>query len=284
VNVGTIGMAGWSTCGPVIDESDPFLDTRQAVLWHDGSAATPGGNVPLALQNFPESAGGYLWKRDGSDVGVCFGDSGGPLFRERADASREVLGVLSLLWYDGDSHRAIAAAWADLTREPLRSWLLANVRDDAQAGGHSAAWRAAHGKDADFWYGEVDYTGACDTARDPDCDHWYSEHDDQPDVYDPDQAETPPEPTRPCSDLCGPPVAISSPWYGSGSLGSAATCHETTLPVNGLACGGLVAPRVLKVNGQVIDCGHVSLPPARSGGYCFQTSAGAQDWAWFQLW
>lgn len=55
---------------------------------------------------------------------------------------------------------------------------------------HSWRWLNQHAKSADFWYGEVDYTGACDTARDPDCDHWYTEHDNCPAVANPQQVDS----------------------------------------------------------------------------------------------
>jgi hypothetical protein len=285
---GVTGMAGWSTCGPNIDVSDPSVTTRLAVLWQDGTYAGADGAVPLALQNLAQDPDpGHLWKREGTDVGVCFGDSGGPLFAVREGGTREVLGVLSLLWFDGETHHALAAAWADITQDPLRAWILEHVLDSAN-GGHSAAWLAAHGKDpASFWYGETDYTGACDTVRDPDCDTWYSEHDDAPDVFDPEQGGSdvpPPAPSTPCSDLCAAPVAIGSASYSAAQLGTAPTCHETMFPLHGLACGGLVAPRTLSVNGQAIDCAHVVIPAARAGGYCVQTTAGEHDWAWFSLW
>jgi hypothetical protein len=57
----------------------------------------------------------------------------------------------------------------------------------------------------DYWKGEVDYTGPCDTARDSDCDHWYDEHDNCPTFYNPDQIE---------GTVCppsGPPLLLPTP-------------------------------------------------------------------------
>jgi hypothetical protein len=74
-----------------------------------------------------------------------------------------------------------------------------------------------------MWFGEADYTGACDRARDRDCDYWYDEHDNCPFVSNADQ-KTPDNladwgpgalcalcPSDPYNDrdkdgVCGPPA------------------------------------------------------------------------------
>jgi hypothetical protein len=281
-NAGKVGMAGWSTCGPDINTSNPNQTTRQAVVWTDGIYNSGSGPASLDLTNVAES-GGNAWKRDGTDVGVCLGDSGGPLFVEHADMTREVFGVLSLLWFYPDGGQIVASAWTDITKDPVRSWLNDSLLDRNNGGGHSAAWLSFHGKDPNtFWFGEVDYTGTCDTARDPDCDHWYSEHDSDPNLYNPDQAE----PSQlPCGGLCSNPTVFASQYFSSGSLGTAASCHETTQSLQGMVCGNLANSRVLTVNGQPINCSqNVTLPARRNGGYCIQTTAGDYPWAYFSTW
>lgn len=281
-NVGKIGMAGWSTCGPNINVTNSSQTTRQAVVWTDGVYSAATGPAPLNLTNVAES-GANAWKREGTDVGVCLGDSGGPLFVEHADMTREVFGVLSLLWYYPDGGQIVASAWTDITKDPVRSWINDAVLDKNFGGGHSAEWLAFHGKDpSTFWYGEVDYTGTCDTVRDPDCDHWYSEHDSAPNLYNPDQTE----PSQlPCGGLCANPTVMESEYFSSGSLGSGATCHETTQSLQGMVCGNLASSRTLTVNGQPVDCSKsITLPAKRNGGYCIQTTAGDFAWAYFSTW
>jgi len=280
-NSGGIGIAGWSKCGRNIDTYNYTNTKRQAAIWQNGVYNGPSGAAPLNLERRTNTSGS-LWHRDGIDVGVCFGDSGGPIFVAHPDGTREVIGVSSLLWYDPNSRDAVAASWADLTSTNGGTWILANVLDSGN-GGHTAQWLAAHGKDAgSFWYGEADYTGACDTAQDPDCDYWYSSHDDAPTDYDPEQAGPP---TTPCGGLCGSPVSISSQYYTSGQLGSAATCHESYQPMTGFVCGNVASSRAVRINGVQVPCGqNVTIPPKRAGGYCVQTDAGPYDWAYFQTW
>jgi hypothetical protein len=280
-NSGSIGIAGWSKCGPDIDTYDYSNPKRQAAIWQNGIYNAPSGPAPLNLQQRTNDAGS-LWHRDGVDVGVCFGDSGGPIFIAHPDGTREVLGVSALVWFYEDTRDAVAASWADITSPEVQSWILANVLDSAN-GGHSTEWLAAHGKTEDtFWYGETDYTGACDTAQDPDCDYWYSSHDDAPTIYNPEQGGPP---TTPCGGLCGNPTPISSQYYSSGQLGSAATCHESYQPMTGFVCGNVASSRAVRINGVQVPCGqNVTIPPSRLGGYCVQTDAGPTDWAYFTTW
>jgi hypothetical protein len=72
---------------------------------------------------------------------------------------------------------------------------------------------------------------------------------------------------------------------GAEQLGSAATCHESYQPVTGFVCGNVASSRTVKINGVQVCCGqNVTIPPARQGGYCVQTSAGPYDWAYFTTW
>ena len=277
-NSGGIGIAGWSRCGRNIDT---YSDNpkRQAAIWQDGVYNGPSGAALLNLE-LRTNPDGRLWFREGDTVGTCFGDSGGPLFIAHPDGTREVFGVSSLLYYVGRD--AVAAAWTDITSDQVRPWIEANVLDSAN-GGHTAEWLTAHAKDAStFWYGEADYTGACDTAQDPDCDYWYSSHDDAPTIYDPQQSGPP---TTPCEGLCNNPINISSQYYNSGQLGSNATCHQSYQPMTGFVCGNIGAGREVMINGVQVPCGQsVTIPPQRAGGYCVQTDPGPYDWAYFVTW
>jgi hypothetical protein len=278
---GGIGIAGWSKCGRNIDTYDFSNPKRQAAIWQNGVYNGPNGVAPLNLEQWT-NADGSLWYRPGDDVGVCFGDSGGPIFISHSDGTREVIGITSLLWYVEPERNAVASGWADITSTPVKTWIQANVLDSAN-GGHTAAWLTAHGKYAStFWYGEADYTGACDTAQDPDCDYWYSSHDDAPTVYNPEQGGPP---TTPCGGLCGNPTSISSQYYNSGQLGSNATCHQSYSPMTGFQCGNVAASRAVRINGVPVTCGtNIPIPPPRLGGYCVQTDAGPYDWAYFATW
>jgi hypothetical protein len=78
----------------------------------------------------------------------------------------------------------------------------------------------------------------------------------------------------------------------SGDLGTAATCHEVTGgAVAGIVCGNFAQPRELRVNDEVWTfqdgtnwgCGMMppTPPPLRNGGYCFETTAGNNSFAYF---
>lgn len=123
------------------------------------------------------------------------GDSGGPLFVVRPDGSRDVIGVLNGRGWD----IVIGAhmVWPDITRGQNKSWLLDHVRESTidPALRHSADWLTRHGKTGDSWWGELDYSGACDHVHDGDCDGWWDKnpdashpiHDNCPLIPNPDQ-------------------------------------------------------------------------------------------------
>lgn len=101
------------------------------------------------------------------------GDSGGPLYAERSDGSRDPIGVIS------GYAAGYGYGYAKLSRPDVIAFIKANAVDTSP----SALWFRRHGKIAgDHWYGETDYVGPCDPARDTDCDHWYNEHDNCPRV------------------------------------------------------------------------------------------------------
>lgn len=105
---------------------------------------------------------------------VSEGDSGGPLYIERADGSRDPIGLVSGRVVDH------GFGYAKLSRADVQSFVLANAVDVTP----TANWFRRHGKvSGQYWYGETDYVGPCDTSRDTDCDHWYLEHDNCPEVF-----------------------------------------------------------------------------------------------------
>lgn len=97
-----------------------------------------------------------------------------------------------------------------------------------------------------------------------------------------------PAAAAPCDGLCTSPVAFSiNGSFQSGAIGTGAVCLETKSVVHGGNCGNFVSPRSLKVNGTSEPCNSgnwASVPPARNGGYCIQTTAGNQPWAFITAW
>lgn len=88
----------------------------------------------------------------------------------------------------------------------------------------------------------------------------------------------------PCAGLCANPTVFSAQNYNSGNLGEAATCHQTTTAFSIVACGNFVLPRGLTINGttQIMCSGQfAALPPPRNGGFCLQTNAGRESYAYF---
>jgi subtilisin family serine protease len=93
--------------------------------------------------------------------------------------------------------------------------------------------------------------------------------------------------TNPCQAFCATPTPISwSGSYQSGSLGTGASCRETTQPVTGGNCGNFSGGRQLLVNGVTMPCNGSnwpSVPAAVNGGYCVQATAGQPAWSFFTL-
>jgi hypothetical protein len=96
-----------------------------------------------------------------------------------------------------------------------------------------------------------------------------------------------PVPATPCAGICANPTTFT--WtgsYQSGNLGTGAVCRETTHPVVGGNCGNFSGGRTLSLNGTVMPCNNTnwpSLPAARNGGYCVNTTAGQFPWAFVTL-
>jgi len=86
----------------------------------------------------------------------------------------------------------------------------------------------------------------------------------------------------PCAGLCTNPTVFTSTTYTSSSLGTLATCHETTANLTGAVCENFTTTRTFSVNGVAQMCAtNIALPPKRNGGYCFQASAGQPSYASF---
>jgi PKD repeat protein len=94
--------------------------------------------------------------------------------------------------------------------------------------------------------------------------------------------------TGACAGLCTSPTIFTiNGSYQSGNLGTGAVCYQTTSVVHGGNCSNFVSPRTLKVNGTAEACNTgnwSSIPAARNGGYCIQTTSGNQSYASFALW
>jgi hypothetical protein len=200
-----IGISGWSS----VSGHDP---TKRQVggygdIYH--YPGYPGGG--------PGTPSGQYWVHAEAGLQIEPGDSGGPLFWQWPDRTRQVIGVaggsLQIPFaIDGfDCTFNACDIWTDVTRGAIADW----VRNQMEDRSRSSAWLDAHGRGyswgadgtfhPDYWKGEVDYTGPCDLARDSDCDHWYDEHDNCPSTYNPDQldgAACPPPP---------PPLFLPTP-------------------------------------------------------------------------
>jgi PKD repeat protein len=89
----------------------------------------------------------------------------------------------------------------------------------------------------------------------------------------------------PCANLCSNPLNFTiNGSFQSGNIGTGAVCYQTTSVMHGGNCGNFVSPRTLQVNGTTESCvggNWASVPAARNGGYCIQTTSGNQPWAFF---
>jgi PKD repeat protein len=94
--------------------------------------------------------------------------------------------------------------------------------------------------------------------------------------------------TNPCANLCSNPTNFTiNGSFQSGNIGTGAVCLQTTSVIHGGNCGNFVSPRKLTVNGtqEVCNSGNwASVPAARNGGYCIQTTSGNQPWAFITAW
>jgi hypothetical protein len=87
----------------------------------------------------------------------------------------------------------------------------------------------------------------------------------------------------PCEGICTSPQKFTAVAFNSGSLGTDASCWETSAAISGVACGNFSGSRALVVNGQPITCNGsaAAAPMSIAGGYCFQITAGDSSSAYF---
>ncbi len=122
-------------------------------------------------------------------------DSGGPLFTKRADGTRNPIGLVS------GASNAYPSLWgfSRLDLPDVKAFVTSKAIDSSR----TSTWYRRHDKvAADYWYGEADYTGPCDTARDSDCDHWYSNHDNCPSKFNALQDDSDDDGVGDACDLC----------------------------------------------------------------------------------
>ena len=171
-------MSGWS---PYSNHNPNIRQVAYySTIYH--YSGYPGGG--------PGTPSGQYWVHAQGAGNLEGGDSGGPLFWQKPDGTRQVLGVAGSIF----QHLLLSMAsigtfnkcdiWTDVTRDNIARW----VRDRMVDTSRSPAWMQAHGKTS-AWWGEVDYVGACLGSRDRDCDHWFDEHDTCPKYYNPGQTE-----------------------------------------------------------------------------------------------
>lgn len=92
----------------------------------------------------------------------------------------------------------------------------------------------------------------------------------------------------PCAGLCANPVNFTiNGSYQANNIGTGAVCYQTTSVLHGGNCGNFASGRTLSVNGSQRTCNGAnwsSVPSARNGGYCIQTTSGNYSWAYFTTW
>lgn len=196
--------------------SDPAFGAGSIGLGASGYALPNSGGTgdqwgPRRLVSWPAPVPDeYAFQRDSDEDGYIWrmlpyywssdrGDSGGPLFMRFPDGHREPIGTLcGKGWFAFSGYNI---KWASLVDGPNPQWILDNVVEGSTLIPpelrHTSEWLTDHGKTSSTWWGELDYSGECDTARDTDCDGWYDQpgsppmpvHDNCRFVANPDQKD-----------------------------------------------------------------------------------------------
>jgi hypothetical protein len=185
---------------------------------------------------------GQYWRRAEDSVHIDHGDSGGPIFVERLDASgnvfRDVLGIASTMHWD-PGYLAMVDTWTDITRGEIRDWVSASMSDNSRTPDWNARHPAGPSRGGYWWIGEVDYVGPCLPAFDSDCDHWTNLHDDCTQVFNPDQTEAI---TPGIGDACNQPNTSPPP---QGCQASVVGCNDEVE----ITCPSSSLPTVLQLAG-----------------------------------
>jgi hypothetical protein len=94
--------------------------------------------------------------------------------------------------------------------------------------------------------------------------------------------------SNPCAGLCSNPINFTiNGSYQASNIGTGAVCYQTTSVLHGGNCGNFASGRTLSVNGSQRPCTGAnwsSIPAARNGGYCIQTTSGNYSYAYITTW
>jgi hypothetical protein len=215
---------------------------------------------------------------DPTSASLCYGDSGGPLYRQGKNRQL-VVGVNALL----ASSNAEGIAFADWhTRLDTNSstnvfqWLKdlgVNVETGSTCGDG-----VKNGAESD-----IDCGGSC--AKCETASTCSANADCMSQVCTNGTCAPVPH-YGACAGICDNATIATSRYYSSGSLGASERCIEVPFSLVSASCGGFASNRAFSVNGTAMSCNGSSLvlPSARNGGYCLQASAGQNAWAWVSTW
>lgn len=189
---GSIGLGAAGYALPGAGETGDQWGPRRLVSWPAPVPDEYGFQRDTDEDGFIWRMKPYYWSSDR-------GDSGGPLFMRFLDGHREPIGTLcGKGWFAFSGYNI---KWASIVDGPNKPWILDNVQEGSAlipAGlKHTPDWLTRHGKSSTTWWGELDYSGECDTTRDVDCDGWWDQpgnpampiHDNCRYVANPDQKD-----------------------------------------------------------------------------------------------
>jgi hypothetical protein len=271
-------MTGYGCENGLNQSSGPARFKLERVTALSSTALLHPGSWVSTAQQAADVAASYVitpgLAQSSSAASLCFGDSGGPLYRDTT-AEQLVVGVNAYYTF-ADGNGISTTNWhtrLDPARYGVLAWLQTqgvNIRSSGSCsdGSKNGAETA------------VDCGGSC-TARCANGQSCTSSQDCQSSSCISGTCQAP---ATPCSGLCQSPTVFGSKPFQSGSLGAGATCHETSVALAGALCGQFINGRTFSINGVQMPCSDVKLPAKRAGGYCFQASAGERPWAWFSAW
>ena len=241
-----------------------------ALLHPDSWVSTPEQANDVAASNVI-TPGLFL---DPEAASLCYGDSGGPLFRENS-SEQLVVGTAAYYSFSPNSDGISTTNWharVDAgSRYGVFSWLQSLGVTVRTAGPCTDGIKNGPEPATDCGASCIATCGdglACRT--DSDC----SSQNCNGGVC---------QAPRPCSGLCSNPTVISSLPFNSGSLGTGASCYESTTNIEDALCGSMNG-RAFEINGQGMSCSSPFVPALRNGGYCISTDAGQPSWSWFSVW